>query len=212
MNKKMFLIILGCAFFLAAPGVHALTINSYTSLAAWQAAAPLPTLLQDFNSEATGSFTSRDFGDFTVSRTGTSITMAIAPGTEGNQIDGTNFLRMRSTNHTQSMLWNFDMPIFALGFDWRDTDDSGDDIELIVDSQSFEFGFDGQSGFFGIVATDGVFDSAMALSDTIGDGGHLTYGVFDNVRYSPVPEPTTMLLLGSGLIGLMAFRRNVRKL
>ncbi|MFC1823408.1 PEP-CTERM sorting domain-containing protein [Thermodesulfobacteriota bacterium] len=36
-------------------------------------------------------------------------------------------------------------------------------------------------------------------------------GFFDSISINPIPEPTTMLLLGSGLIGLAGFRRKFRK-
>jgi hypothetical protein len=38
--------------------------------------------------------------------------------------------------------------------------------------------------------------------------------LFDDIRFestTPVPEPATMLLLGSGLIELLAFRKRLRK-
>lgn len=38
-----------------------------------------------------------------------------------------------------------------------------------------------------------------------------SYFALDNLNVSPIPEPTTMLLLGAGLIGLAGFRRKFKK-
>lgn len=45
-----------------------------------------------------------------------------------------------------------------------------------------------------------MFLPAIALADPNGNG-----------TVNPIPEPTTMLLFGSGLIGLAGFRRRFKK-
>jgi len=51
---------------------------------------------------------------------------------------------------------------------------------------------------FGIAdATDYIFDSGVFIQG----------GTFSSTPTSPVPEPATMLLLGSGLIGLAGYGR-----
>ena len=179
-----------------AQSAFALTINTYTNQATWQAATGGNIGLVDFNAEAITSFsTTGDFGPFTATSTGPNIAFRIAPGAESGNIDGTNFLQLSSGNHLEEMLWTFDTPITALGFKWANTDFSRDKIELRLDSQQFTFGIPMSaggpgSGFFGLVITDGMVTSMAALSDTLNDGGFLSYGGFDNVQFAtPTPPP-----------------------
>ncbi len=48
----------------------------------------------------------------------------------------------------------------------------------------------------------------LGMTSTYGNYDGVT---FDHVAIDPVPEPTTMLLLGTGLIGLAGFRRKSKK-
>jgi hypothetical protein len=50
--------------------------------------------------------------------------------------------------------------------------------------------------------------SDIAGLPTLGRLSHITYFGSDS---APVPEPSTVLLLGTGLLGLTGFRKKLRK-
>ena len=58
--------------------------------------------------------------------------------------------------------------------------------------------------------TVAFLNSNGVLTGALGATGGSTFGI-DNVRFSAVPEPSTFVLLGTGLFGLLAYAWRKRK-
>ena len=97
---------------------------------------------------------------------------------------------------------------------WYDIDQAGTTCTIVLTTgESFTLNLETTSysgntaEFFGIYLTDGLISSV--LLDASGDG----WWGLDNIQYgnnSPVPEPCTMILLGTGLAGLAGVRRKLK--
>jgi hypothetical protein len=192
----MFKKLLPLLFLFAGFQANALVITQYASESAFQAAAGALSM-EDFSGEADGKFTSRTF-------TGFDATLASQypnrPSVIGNELE----LQLKDSSSVLNL--TFVDGINALGFNWRNTDTSGDSIELIVGGQSIDFGPEG-SGFFGMT-TDIAF-SVAGFSDNAGGGGWLDLAYIDDIQYSEsaVPEPSIIALFALGLVGIGFARR-----
>ena len=142
----------------------------------------------------------------------------MAGNTDGS-IDGSTFLSLRSQSESQTAELNFLQPLNAFGFDWVNTDNSGDILELRIDNQVFQLGSeDKKSGFFGVIAMEEVF-STVIFADDKSDNTHLRDASIDNIRYGkvdfsdsdPKAVPTPAVLLPNlALMGLNAMRRRTQ--
>jgi len=196
MKKLLFLL----SLFVASANA---SIVTYTDKAAWIAATGT-TSLYDFNSDASGSFTSKNFGDFNaalVNQSGSYMPTI----TNGE-------LRLQAWNQASVLELTFNSSLSAFGFDWRNTDTSYDKIELNILGETFVFGPSRSSGFFGLTST--VLFNSLGLSDSAGNGGALSYAYLDNFRYgdsvSAVPVPAALFLFAPALLGFLGFRRKAK--
>jgi len=167
--------------------------------------------IHDFESDAPGAISSRDFGDFSIDATGDGIYLARV-----QEVDENNEVYMCSYNNLASLDVVFENDISAFGFDYIAAgNQSWDHSTFSLLGTTWDLGIPGDSGFFGVIETSGTFLAGTEFS--FGQNSINWSGVrFDNVIYSangtsPVPEPASVFLFASGLAGLAGLGRKKKQ-
>jgi hypothetical protein len=185
-------------------------LTVYNSRPAWEAAVGGSFLEEDFTgfNGVSYEFAPVDVGDFDVSVAGSTFGSSfhnIGPAIVPNDVNGTAQINA-ATGDVGGTTLSFDFPITAFGGFWDGVSDDrvtsfnvGGTI-LAIPHIEIEEG----SGFFGFVSNEAFTAELLFLSSGEADGFAI-----DNVVYQMVPEPSTFLLAGLGLLGI-AFRRRSR--
>lgn len=153
-----------------------------------------------------GQFLTEDFSDDDLN-----IGVTVA-STESGHINPTlecyqDVLASESQNEPMTT-WSFTPKIIGYGGNWTlgGPGGSGNSLQVHIADSSLYVGaisndFDG--GFWGFTS-DTPFTSVKLIG---GGGSHQQNYCLDDMVYSQVPEPGTLCLLGSALIGLLTLRR-----
>lgn len=180
----------------------------------------------DFGSQPVGTYNSLAIDMVTF--TADDKTFQIGNAYSGSYNTSGQYLENTSTGFS-AIIFSFSASVDAFGFNLGGSDTTWtltayDSSDNPLESYNIPALNSSNSGdFFGLAVNDIAYATLgqngslgqLSFLGLAGLGLNLTDEIFiDNFSYktqSPVPEPATMLLLGSGLVGLAGFRRKFRR-
>lgn len=193
----------------------ALSVPTYfTDRSSFELAAGGGLNFESFETPTSAAFPSIDFGSFTVSEIGNAdadlnkiVVGALLPFDDAT--DGDYRLYYYNNGPSIARFDSFASTTYAFGLDVINTIDC---TVTISGSASYSFSLLGSiPQFWGVIDTSGITSLDFFFSGGMLDTGGGFPG-FDAVSYSaPVPEPATITLLASGLLGLASMRRKFKK-
>ncbi len=198
------------ALAIISAGQSQAALLTFTDRIAFQTAVGNLTT-ENFNSIISDSlFTDSNisFSDLAIRSTGSASSAILVdvlayqfnPGTA--DIDGTARVNLGGLLDASVVSIDFNSPVRAVGFDTINYDIDNDNAQAFVGATLIgDFPtLRGQTGFIGVLGTAG--DTISSIEIRRAAGANETFNAFDNVSFSIVPEPTTMLLSILGLLSL----------